>query len=244
MTATFDQAAGAAHQEIRTFHPRRSPLSRAQREALTHLWPGLGFSIHNPANGTPPSHPDGTLDTTALFGRRAPVVLEIGSGMGEATVAMAAADPDRDYLAVDVHIPGIATLLQRVDTAGVGNVRVAHGDAMTLVREHVAPSSLDAVHVFFPDPWPKARHHKRRLVQERHVRVLTDRLRPGGTLHCATDWDEYAEQMLTVLTAPGSGLTNPHQGYAPRPPHRPVTKFEQRGLDLGHTVRDVVVHRA
>src|SRR5690606_35833662 len=129
-----------------------------------------------------------TLDLPTLFGRVAPLVLEIGSGMGDAVVTMAAADPGRDYLAVEAHVPGIAHTLTLVDTAGLRNVRIAHGDAVELLRRRVRPDSLDAVHIFFPDPWPKARHHKRRLVEPGRVALIRSRLRPGGTLHCATDW--------------------------------------------------------
>ncbi|MDM7830323.1 tRNA (guanosine(46)-N7)-methyltransferase TrmB [Cellulomonas edaphi] len=235
----FRHVASRPHEPLRTFHPRRAPLSRDREESLANLWPRLGFSVHD-AEHPFPTTSDGMLDTVALFGRAAPVVLEIGSGMGETTAAMAAADPDRDYLALEAHLPGIASLLGLVDAAGLTNVRVGHGDALDLVRRALAPGSLDAVHVFFPDPWPKSRHHKRRLVQPAHVELLRSRLRLGGTLHCATDWPQYAEQMRDVLAADpdldSSGLVD-------RPAHRPVTKFEQRGLDLGHPVHDVIARR-
>nr|WP_276513208.1 tRNA (guanosine(46)-N7)-methyltransferase TrmB [Cellulomonas hominis] len=190
----------------------------------------------------PPTRPDGTLDAAALFGREAPLVLEIGSGMGDATVVMAAADPGRDYLAVEAHLPGIANLVAMLDEQGLTNVRVAHGDALDLARRVLAPDSLDAVHVYFPDPWPKARHHKRRIIAPAHVALLRSSLTVGGTLHCATDWEPYAEQMLEVVDA-DPGLTNPHGGYAPRPEHRPVTRFERRGLAAGRAVRDVIATR-
>lgn len=191
-----------------------------------------------------PLTPDGLLDAVALFGRTAPLVLEIGSGMGEATAAMAAADPGRDYLAVEAHLPGIANLLALLEAGGVENVRIGHGDALELVADRVAPGSLDAVHVFFPDPWPKARHHKRRLVSPERVTLLASRLRPGGVLHCATDWADYGEQMLEVLTAePLLENATPGGGYAPRPVRRPVTKFERRGLAAGHEVVDLVFRR-
>src|SRR4051794_31784539 len=220
---------------MRTYHPRRSALGPEREEDLRTLFPVLGFSVHEDVA-------DAGLDTVALFGRTAPLVLEIGSGMGETTAAMAAADPSRDYLAVEAHLPGVAHLLGLVDRGGLTNVRVAHGDALDLVRTAVADGSLDAVHVYFPDPWPKARHHKRRLVQPAHVALLRARLRVGGTLHCATDWVQYADAMLEVLTA-DPGLQNTVAGFAPRPAHRPVTKFEQRGLGLGHEVRDLVFRR-
>lgn len=226
------------HGPLRTFHPRRAVLGPARRDALERLWPALGFSVH----ASTPVDDDGLLDRRALFGRDAPLVVEIGSGMGEAVAAMAAADPDRDYLAVEAHLPGIANLLLLLEHEGVRNVRVAHGDALELLRRHVPETSLDAVHVFFPDPWPKARHHKRRIVQPQHVALLRSRLVVGGVLHVATDWAPYAAVMLEVLDA-DPGLENPHGGPAPRPTHRPVTSFERRGLDLGHEVTDVVVHR-
>ena len=240
--AAFQPARKSAGEPVRTFHPRKAALGPRRAEALERLWPRFGFSVHDPALGLPPTVPDGTLDTAALFGRVAPVVLEIGSGMGDTTVAMAAADPGRDYLAVEVHLPGVAHLLTLVEDAGLTNVRVAHGDALDLVRRLVAPDALDAVHVFFPDPWPKARHHKRRIIAPEHVALLRSRLRVGGTLHCATDWEQYAEQMLEVVES-DPGLTNVSAGYTPRPEHRPVTKFEARGLEEGRASRDVVATR-
>jgi len=244
----FRHVASRPHEPLRTFHPRRAPLGPEREEALRVLWPRFGFSVHD-ARSPMPRRADGTLDTAALFGRTAPLVLEIGSGMGETTAAMAAADPARDYLAVEAHLPGVAHLLGLLDRAGLTNVRIAHGDALDLVRTAlpvvdgpVDDPVLDAVHVFFPDPWPKARHHKRRLVQPSHVALLRSRLLVGGILHCATDWVDYADAMLEALEA-DPGLENTVDGFAPRPPHRPVTKFEQRGLDLGHEVRDLVFRR-
>ena len=217
---------------IRTFHPRRGRMSDRQREALQRLWPAYGLEI---------ADQDGPFDPPALFGRQAPLVLEIGSGMGDATAAMAAADPDRDYLAVEVHTPGIANLLDLAERHGLGNLRVARGDALDLVRA-MPEGSLDAVHVFFPDPWPKARHHKRRLIQPSHVALLRSRLVPGGTLHCATAWAEYAESMRETLTADPE-LVDTHGGFAPRPAHRPVTKFERRALTAGRDIFDLVHRR-
>lgn len=238
----FRHAKKTAGEPVRTYHPRRAGLGERRAEALERLWPRLGFSVHDETLGLAPTLPDGTLDTLRLFGRTAPVVLEIGSGMGEATAAMAEADPARDYLAVEAHLPGIANLLVLLDRRGLTNVRVAHGDALDLVRRVVAPGSLDAVHVFFPDPWPKARHHKRRIIAPEHVALLRSRLVVGGTLHCATDWEPYAEQMLEVVDA-DPGLTNPYRGFAPRPAHRPETRFERRGLDAGRASRDVLATR-
>ncbi len=217
---------------IRTFHPRRGRMSSRQTDALARLRPTYGIEI---------ADLDGPVDPAGFFGRGAPVVLEIGSGMGDATAAMAAADPDRDYLAVEVHTPGIANLLDLVQRHGLGNVRVAQGDALDLVRA-MPQRCLDAVHVFFPDPWPKSRHHKRRIIQPEHVALLRSRLAGGGTLHCATDWAEYAESMRSTLTADPE-LVDVHGGYAPRPAHRPVTKFERRALTAGREVFDLVHRR-
>lgn len=234
----FTHRASRPHEPLRTFHPRRSALGTDRTDALTRLFPRWGFSVDDP-RVPPPRTADGLLDTVALFGRDAPVVVEIGSGMGDATAAMAATDPGRDWLAVEAHLPGVAALLVLVERLGLSNVRVAHGDALRLLRADVAPGSLDAVHAYFPDPWPKAKHHKRRLVQAEHVGLLRERLRVGGTLHVATDWAPYATQVRDVLT----GDPDLAGGVVPRPAHRPVTRFEQRGLDLGHEVTDVVVRR-
>ncbi|WP_431974522.1 tRNA (guanosine(46)-N7)-methyltransferase TrmB [Micromonospora haikouensis] len=210
-------------------------MTGRQLDALDRLWSAYGLTVADDPAAAP-------VDLAALFGRRAPIVLEIGSGMGDATAAMAAADPGRDYLAVEVHTPGIANLLGLVERLGLGNVRLARGDALDLVRA-LPDGSLDAVHVFFPDPWPKSRHHKRRIIQPMHVALLRSRLTPGGTLHCATDWAEYAESMRETLTA-DPGLVDVHGGYAPRPAHRPVTKFERRALTAGRPVFDLVHRRA
>lgn len=220
---------------IRTFHARRGRLGEGRLDALDRLWPRYGLDV-------PSATPGARVRTDILFGRRAPMVLEIGSGMGEATIAMAAADPGRDYLAVEVHLAGIANLLRQVERAGLGNVRVARGDALRLLRDGLAPDSLDAVHVFFPDPWPKARHQKRRLIQPSHVALLRSRLAPGGTLHCATDWAEYAETMLATLDADPE-LVNAYPGFAPRPAHRPLTGFERRGLAAGRQIFDLIFQR-
>jgi tRNA (guanine-N7-)-methyltransferase len=214
---------------IRTFHPRRGRMSARHSEALVQLWPAYGLTVVD-GDRTP-------LDLGVVYGRDAPRVLEIGFGMGETTAAMAAADPGRDYLAVEVHTPGIGNLLALVRELGLTNVRVAHGDAMELVHR-LAPGSLDAVHVFFPDPWPKARHHKRRLIQPGNVRLLRERLRPGGVLRCATDWPDYAVAMAGALEA-DPGLCKRDEG----PAHRPVTKFERQGVQAGRPIVDLVFGR-
>jgi tRNA (guanine-N7-)-methyltransferase len=219
---------------IRTFHPRRGRMGPARAETLARLWPERGFEIdpHGPG-----------FDAEALFGRRAPLVLEIGCGSGEATAAMAAADPDRDYLGADVHTPGLATLLALTERAGLGNVRAARGDAVELLRDLLKPESLDAVHAFFPDPWPKVRHHKRRIIRPDVVELIRERLRPGGMLLCATDWAPYAHAMSDVLRA-DPGLRDVHGGFAPRPVARPVTRFERRALAAGREIFDLVFERS
>ncbi|SCL73956.1 tRNA (guanosine(46)-N7)-methyltransferase TrmB [Micromonospora peucetia] len=222
-----------AARTIRTFHPRRGRMSSRQTDALDQLWPVYGLRV--------PEQPGTPVDLAGLFARRAPLVLEIGSGMGDTTAEMAAADPDRDYLAVEVHTPGIANLLDLLDRHALRNVRVAQGDALDLVAGLPA-GALDAVHIFFPDPWPKSRHHKRRIIQPAHVALLRSRLAPGGTLHCATDWAEYAEAMRVTLDA-DPGLVNAHDGFAPRPAHRPVTKFERRALRADRPIFDLIYRR-
>jgi tRNA (guanine-N7-)-methyltransferase len=220
---------GAEHRPIRTFHPRRGRMSARHADAHEALWPRFGLTVTD-GDRAP-------LDLHDLFGRSAPVVLEIGFGMGDATAAMAAADPGRDFLGVEVHTPGIGNLLALAGELGLTNVRVAHGDAMELVHR-LAPGALDAVHVFFPDPWPKARHHKRRLIQPANVAVLRDRLRPGGVLHCATDWPDYAVAMAETLDA------DPALHRLPATPHaRPRTKFERRGTAAGRPITDLRYER-
>jgi tRNA (guanine-N7-)-methyltransferase len=182
------------------------------------------------------------LDAAAAFGRVAPLVVEIGFGMGQATAAIAAARPDTDFLGVEVHEPGVGALLQRIDEQQLGNLRIVQHDAVEVLQSMIAPDSLAGVHVYFPDPWPKKRHWKRRLIQPPFVALLASRLAPGGVLHCATDWQPYAEQMLEVLGAEPM-LRNTAPGFEPRPAYRPETKFERRGLALGHGVWDLLFER-
>jgi tRNA (guanine-N7-)-methyltransferase len=217
--------------QVRTFKPRRGRLGSRRQDALDRLWPALGVAL----TGLP-------LDATGLFGRTCPLVLEIGSGIGESTAAQAAADPGRGYLAVEVHSPGVANLLALAEADRLTNLRVVHGDALELLRNRIRPASLDAVHVFFPDPWPKARHHKRRLFQPAHVALLRSRLARGGTLRTATDWPEYARAMREVLTADPE-LVNPYQGWAPGPSGRPETKYERRARSAGRPVFELVYRR-
>lgn len=216
---------------IRSYHPRRGRLRARHFDALERLWPAYGVTVADVPGA--PLHP------ARLFGRHAPVVLEIGSGMGDATADMAAADPDRDYLAAEVYLPGIANLLAVIDSRCLTNVRVARGDALDLLRHQIAPGALDAVHAFFPDPWPKTRHHKRRLIQPAHLDLFHSRLAPGGTLHCATDCPAYADAMLDTLRC-DARFDNAHSGFAPRPAHRPATRYEQQGVAAGRRVFDLV----
>ena len=216
---------------VRSFVMRRGHLSDAQRDAHAALMPRWGVP-----DG------DGPIDFAALFGRRAPVVLEIGFGMGHTTAEIAAARPDVDFVGVEVYTPGVGSLLRALAARGLSNVRVLQRDAVEVLRARIAPGALAGVHVYFPDPWPKKRHHKRRLIQPPFVAALAARLAPGGYLHCATDWSPYAEQMLEVLGAEPL-LANTADGYAPRPDWRPLTKFEQRGLRLGHGVWDLMFVR-
>ncbi|NEC90419.1 tRNA (guanosine(46)-N7)-methyltransferase TrmB [Streptomyces sp. SID12501] len=228
-----DPAGSHFERRIRSFQPRRSRVTAGQDDALRRLWPKWGLDIDGRA-----------LRLGELFGDDLPVVLEIGFGMGEATARMAADDPRTNILAVDVHTPGQGNLLNLADQHGLTNIRVANGDAVILLREMLTPDSLDGLRVYFPDPWPKKRHHKRRLIQPEFLDLVADRLRPGGVVHCATDWEPYAEQMLDVLsTHPEFENTRAGGGYAPRPEFRPLTRFEGQGLEKGHVVNDLLFRR-
>lgn len=229
-----DPAGSHFERRIRSFQPRRSRVTAGQADALQRLWPKWGLDIDGQR----------TLDLTAMFDGKSAVVLEIGFGMGEATAQMAADDPDTGILAVDVHTPGQGNLLGLAERNGLDNIRVANGDAVILLREMLPPASLDGLRVYFPDPWPKARHHKRRIIQPDFLDLAAPRLKPGAVLHCATDWEPYAEQMLEVLTAhPEFETTQADGGYAPRPAFRPLTRFEGQGLDKGHVVHDLLFRR-
>ena len=225
-------ADGAPHlRRIRSFVTRAGRVSTGQRRALDDLGPR--FVVPYTAAPT---------DWEAAFGRQAPRVLEIGFGMGGATAEIAAHRPGDDFIGVEVHEPGVGALLKLIGERALTNIRIVQHDAVEVLEQMIAPASLDGVHIFFPDPWHKARHHKRRLIQPKFVALLVSRLKPGGYLHCATDWQNYAEQMLDVLGAEHA-LENTAHGYAPRPDYRPVTKFEKRGLRLGHGVWDLVFKR-
>jgi tRNA (guanine-N7-)-methyltransferase len=213
---------------IKSFVTRAGRVSTGQARALEELGPA--FCI--PFSKTP-------LDFDQAFGRRAPTIFEIGFGMGETTARIAAGMPDKNFLAVEVHTPGVGSLLKLIGEQDLANLRLIQHDAFEIITHMIAPGTLAGAHVFFPDPWHKARHNKRRLIQPPFVKLLVSRIAPGGYLHCATDWQEYAEQMLEVLSAEPA-LKNTADGYAPRPDYRPVTKFENRGLKLGHGVWDLV----
>ena len=226
-----DPAARLTTQSIRSFVLRQGRMSPAQTRAYETLYPRFGLA-----------YAPGPLDFPQVFGRTAPVVLEIGFGMGETTARIAASLPEHDFLGLEVHAPGVGALLKLLDEGDLTNVRVLRHDAVEVVRDMIAPGSLAGIHIFFPDPWPKARHHKRRLVQPAFVSLLASRLSTGGYLHCATDWEEYGQQMLEVLRAEPL-LENTADGFAPKPAYRPLTKFENRGIRLGHQVCDVVFRR-
>lgn len=226
----------AGHEAVRTYKQRRGRLTGSQAAALARSWARLGVQIPFEEGQAR------ALDLPALFGRRAPVVVEIGSGMGEATAAMAAADPARDVLAVDVHTPGLGNLIKLVEVAGLTNVRVAEGDALVLLRAMLAPGSVAEVRAFFPDPWPKARHAKRRLVTPAFADVVASRLISGGGVHIATDWEPYADMVRLVLGGHPAFTLIP-DGLPPRPAHRPVTRFERQALDAGRPVTDVLAIR-
>lgn len=206
-------------------------MSKAQQRAHERLLPVFGIAFEHKA-----------IDLNRVFGRVAPHILEIGFGMGETTAQIAAQHPDNDYLGIEVHTPGVGGLLKRIEELGLTNVRVIQHDAVEVLTHMIRPGSLDGVHIFFPDPWPKKRHHKRRLIQPQFAALLAQRMKPGAYVHVATDWEDYAQQILAVLSAEPA-LLNTAGGYAQRPAERPRTKFETRGVELGHRVWDIVFRR-
>ncbi len=227
-----DDASGTApDHRIRSFVRRAGRTTVGQTKALDVLGPR--FTI--------PYAPQ-PLDLAQAFGRDAPTILEIGFGMGEATAHIAGLMPERNFLCCEVHQPGIGSLLRRIGEQNLANIRIVPHDAVEVLAHMLAPASLAGAHIFFPDPWHKARHNKRRLVQPPFVAKLAERLAGGGYLHCATDWEPYAQQMLEVLGAEPQ-LRNTADGYAPKPDYRPLTKFENRGLKLGHGVWDLVFRK-
>ncbi len=232
-TRSTTTEAGKRRRIVRSYVRREGRITHAQRRALQELWPRYGID-----------NQPGALDFSAVFGRTAPVVLEIGFGNGDALCAMAAAHPENDYLGIEVHRPGIGRTLHRLAAEDVDNVRVIVGDAKEVLGACVPDDSLAAVHLFFPDPWPKKRHHKRRLMQQDFAALLLCKLRPLGYVHMATDWEDYARHMLGVMSAiPAFENAAGTGNFAPWPGERPLTKFERRGQRLGHRVRDLVFRR-
>lgn len=234
---SVDEQPPARLRSVVSYVQRGGRMTTGQHRAWQRHWTRLGRAVSD--------LDDGPIDVPSWFGRSAPVVLEIGSGMGETTAALAAAEPDVNYLAVEVYTAGLGQLMLRAENAGVDNLRLLHGDATVVLHQHVALDSLRTVRIFYPDPWPKKRHHKRRLVQPEFVRLVASRIQVGGTLHLATDWADYAEQMRDVLTAEPL-LRNRYpdaDGWAPRPDWRPVTKFEARAEREGRVSRDLIFQR-
>ena len=225
------EGAPQTHSHIKSFVRRAGRMSSAQENHFAEMMPKIGV-VYQAA----------PIDLAAVYGRNNPKILEIGTGMGETTAKIADTNRDNDYLGVEVHVPGVGALCKQIAERGLNNLRICHHDAVEVVRDMLPEASLDGIHIFFPDPWHKARHNKRRLIQPPFVALLASRLKPGGYFHCATDWEEYAQQMLEVLSGEPT-LLNASGGFAPRPEYRPLTKFENRGLRLGHGVWDVIFHK-
>ncbi len=216
---------------IRSYVLRQGRISEAQQRSYSTLMPAYGIAYSKQL-----------LDLPRSFGRDAPKILEIGFGMGETSATIAENYPQNDYLALEVHTPGVGSLLKQIQARQLGNIRIIQHDAVEVLRDMLAEKSLDGVHIYFPDPWHKARHNKRRLIQAPFIALLAGKLKVGAYLHLATDWENYAEQMLAVLSAEPS-LHNTAINYVARPAHRPLTKFENRGLKLGHGVWDLIFEK-
>ena len=218
---------------IRSFVRRCGRLTLAQKNAFTELWPKWGLELCASSSDMP-----------AIFGRQAPLIFEIGFGMGHSLVAMAEGEPDKDFIGVDVHQPGIANLLLEIDRRQLNNCRIFAADAHDVLKQVIPDQTLDRIQLFFPDPWPKKRHHKRRIVQSSFLELIHQKMKPGAVFHAATDWQEYADYMLTLLEA-DPGFKNVYKvgEFSPRPAERPLTKFEQRGQRLGHGVWDLIYTR-
>lgn len=221
------------HRRIRSYVLRQGRLTKGQARALEMVFPKFGIS-YQPRQ----------LDLSAEFGRAdSKKILEIGFGMGETTARIAHTLPESDFLAVEVHTPGVGALLKLIDEQALTNIRIVQHDVVEVLQNMLSDDSLDGVHIFFPDPWHKKRHHKRRLIQSEFLQLLCQKLKSGGYIHVATDWQEYAEWALEVLSA-NPDLRNSAKDYAQKPAYRPLTKFENRGIKLGHGVWDMVFVRA
>ncbi|MDO4641529.1 MAG: tRNA (guanosine(46)-N7)-methyltransferase TrmB [Neisseria sp.] len=216
---------------IRSFVLRQGHMTAAQQRAIDTLWPQFGIDYQ-----------ESIIDLNQCFNRSQPKILEIGFGMGVATVEIAKRLPEKDFLAIDVHGPGVGNILKLIEEEKISNIRVMRHDAVEVVENMLADNALDGIHIFFPDPWHKKRHNKRRLVQTPFIAKLLPKLKQGGYIHLATDWEEYAVQMLDVLNG-FTELQNTAPDYAPTPDYRPETKFEARGKRLGHGVWDLVFQR-
>ncbi len=216
----------------RSFVRRSGRITAAQQRAIDILWPRYGVANDN------------LLNLDELFNRSAEKHLEIGFGSGDTLLSMAKSYPEHDYIGVDVHQPGIGHLLLQIEKAKLTNVRILNADVVEVFQNCLPPHSLDAVYIFFPDPWPKKRHQKRRLVQPNFIKLLAQQMKSGGSLHLATDWEDYAQQILQILDTTSEFTNRIATGtFAPRPAERPLTRFEQRGLRLGHDVWDLLYLR-
>ena len=221
----------------------RTIKSYVLRAGRTTIGQAKAYELYGPANLL--TYAPETLNASAAFGRSAPLILEIGFGMGEATAHIARVRPDDNFLCCEVHEAGVGALLKRIGEQDLHNIRILRHDAVEVIDHMLNPGTLDGVHIFFPDPWHKTKHHKRRLIQPTLVNKLAQRLKPGGYLHCATDWQPYAEQMMEVIGGEHllANTSDAADGFASKPDYRPLTKFENRGLKLGHGVWDLVFRR-
>lgn len=219
--------------KVRSFVLRAGRMTESQQKAMDEVWPRMGLTLEH-----------GLLDLNDVFGREAPVVLEIGFGMGDSLIEMAKNQPEKNYIGIEVHRPGVGRLLSNADKEGLNNIRVFCEDAIEVLAQSIPDGSLDCIQLFFPDPWHKKRHHKRRIVQPELAESLRKKLKVGGVFHMATDWENYAEHMMEVMSAaPGYKNVAGEGAFSPQPQWRPVTKFQRRGEKLGHGVWDLMFER-
>lgn len=232
-TPTQELSQESDKRRIKSFVLRQGRLSASQQRAIDENWPKYGLTIEH-----------GQLDFAEVFGREAPTIVEIGFGMGKSLAEMAEANPQQNYIGIEVHRPGVGALLKLIAEKGLTNIRIFNHDAIEVLEKCIPKNSLDGVYLFFPDPWHKKRHHKRRIVQPAFAKTIAGHLKPGGHFHMATDWENYAEHMMEVMSvAPDFRNTQPQGEYTPRPDYRPLTKFEQRGQRLGHGVWDLIFEK-